>query len=195
MSAEIGSTGERRSWPPTACAAGERCGARDAASGRCAGDHRARPGAGHLHSGAGYHHRQCLAAHHRGQPGRIDRPVHLDHHLLCRRQWHRRAVDRLADEPLRRGQGFRSFHAGLHRRLAIVRHRLEPGIADFLPYPAGRAVGADDSRLAGADALDIPAEQRTTALAIWSITTLVAPICGPILGGYISDPSTGAGYS
>jgi len=24
-------------------------------------------------------------------------------------------------------------------------------------------------------------------LAIWSITTLVAPICGPILGGYISD--------
>jgi DHA2 family multidrug resistance protein len=32
-----------------------------------------------------------------------------------------------------------------------------------------------------------PRERRTTALAIWSITTLVAPICGPILGGYISD--------
>jgi len=32
-----------------------------------------------------------------------------------------------------------------------------------------------------------PREKRTTALAIWSITTLVAPICGPILGGYISD--------
>ena len=30
-------------------------------------------------------------------------------------------------------------------------------------------------------------QKRTTALAIWSITTLVAPICGPILGGYISD--------
>src|SRR6185437_15939691 len=29
--------------------------------------------------------------------------------------------------------------------------------------------------------------QRGTALAIWSMTTLVAPICGPILGGYISD--------
>jgi DHA2 family multidrug resistance protein len=32
-----------------------------------------------------------------------------------------------------------------------------------------------------------PDNRRATALGIWSITTLVAPICGPILGGYISD--------
>jgi DHA2 family multidrug resistance protein len=32
-----------------------------------------------------------------------------------------------------------------------------------------------------------PQARRATALGIWSITTLVAPICGPILGGYISD--------
>jgi DHA2 family multidrug resistance protein len=32
-----------------------------------------------------------------------------------------------------------------------------------------------------------PSDKRATALGIWSITTLVAPICGPILGGYISD--------
>jgi MFS transporter, DHA2 family, multidrug resistance protein len=32
-----------------------------------------------------------------------------------------------------------------------------------------------------------PADKKGTALAIWSMTTLVAPICGPILGGYISD--------
>ena len=32
-----------------------------------------------------------------------------------------------------------------------------------------------------------PREKRATALGIWSITTLVAPICGPLLGGYISD--------
>jgi DHA2 family multidrug resistance protein len=32
-----------------------------------------------------------------------------------------------------------------------------------------------------------PAEKRATALGIWSITTLVAPILGPIMGGYISD--------
>jgi MFS transporter, DHA2 family, multidrug resistance protein len=29
--------------------------------------------------------------------------------------------------------------------------------------------------------------KRNTALALWSITTLVAPIAGPLLGGYISD--------
>ncbi len=32
-----------------------------------------------------------------------------------------------------------------------------------------------------------PSHKRATALGIWSITTLVAPIFGPILGGYISD--------
>jgi len=32
-----------------------------------------------------------------------------------------------------------------------------------------------------------PSEKKGTALAIWSMTTLVAPIAGPILGGYISD--------
>jgi DHA2 family multidrug resistance protein len=32
-----------------------------------------------------------------------------------------------------------------------------------------------------------PPEKKSSALAIWSMTTLVAPICGPILGGYISD--------
>ena len=32
-----------------------------------------------------------------------------------------------------------------------------------------------------------PPQKRGTALGIWSITTLVAPILGPIMGGYISD--------
>jgi MFS transporter, DHA2 family, multidrug resistance protein len=32
-----------------------------------------------------------------------------------------------------------------------------------------------------------PPQKKGTALALWSMTTLVAPICGPILGGYISD--------
>ena len=35
--------------------------------------------------------------------------------------------------------------------------------------------------------LIFPPQRRALALAIWSITTLVAPIVGPILGGYISD--------
>jgi DHA2 family multidrug resistance protein len=32
-----------------------------------------------------------------------------------------------------------------------------------------------------------PAAKRGTALAIWSMTTLVAPVMGPLLGGYLSD--------
>jgi MFS transporter, DHA2 family, multidrug resistance protein len=32
-----------------------------------------------------------------------------------------------------------------------------------------------------------PPHKRGTALAIWSMTTLVAPVLGPVLGGYISD--------
>jgi DHA2 family multidrug resistance protein len=35
-----------------------------------------------------------------------------------------------------------------------------------------------------------PHNKRGTALAIWSMTTLIAPICGPIFGGYISDNYT-----
>ena len=32
-----------------------------------------------------------------------------------------------------------------------------------------------------------PSDRRAVALGIWSMTTLVAPIAGPILGGYICD--------
>jgi MFS transporter, DHA2 family, multidrug resistance protein len=32
-----------------------------------------------------------------------------------------------------------------------------------------------------------PPQKRNAAFAIWSMTTLVAPICGPVFGGYISD--------
>jgi DHA2 family multidrug resistance protein len=32
-----------------------------------------------------------------------------------------------------------------------------------------------------------PAEKRSAALGLWSMTTLVGPVAGPILGGYISD--------
>src|ERR1700744_5689356 len=50
--------------------------------------------------------------------------------------------------------------------------------------------GVSGPMIPGSQALLIsvfPAQKRATALGIWSITTLVAPICGPILGGYISD--------
>ena len=50
--------------------------------------------------------------------------------------------------------------------------------------------GVSGPMIPGSQALLIsifPPQRRAAALGIWSITTLVAPICGPILGGYISD--------
>ncbi|MFT4427857.1 DHA2 family efflux MFS transporter permease subunit [Enterobacter hormaechei] len=32
-----------------------------------------------------------------------------------------------------------------------------------------------------------PSDRRSFALAMWSMTVIIAPICGPILGGYICD--------
>ncbi len=50
--------------------------------------------------------------------------------------------------------------------------------------------GVSGPMIPGSQALLIsifPPQKRATALGIWSITTLVAPVCGPILGGFISD--------
>jgi len=50
--------------------------------------------------------------------------------------------------------------------------------------------GVSGPMIPGSQALLIsifPSDKRGAALGIWSITTLVAPICGPILGGFISD--------
>jgi len=67
------------------------------------------------------------------------------------------------------------------------------GIAWDLPSLIGFRVlqgAVSGPMIPGSQALLIaifPHEKRSTALGIWSITTLVAPIMGPILGGYISD--------
>jgi len=53
--------------------------------------------------------------------------------------------------------------------------------------------GVSGPMIPGSQALLIaifPHSKRGTALAIWSMTTLIAPICGPIFGGYISDNYT-----
>jgi DHA2 family multidrug resistance protein len=50
--------------------------------------------------------------------------------------------------------------------------------------------GVSGPMMPGSQALLIsvfPPDKRGTALGIWSMTTLVAPIMGPILGGFISD--------
>ncbi|WAM44029.1 multidrug efflux MFS transporter permease subunit EmrB [Edwardsiella piscicida] len=48
---------------------------------------------------------------------------------------------------------------------------------------AGPLIPLSQSLLLG----NYPPAKRNMALALWSMTVIVAPICGPILGGYISD--------
>src|ERR1044071_7912284 len=77
--------------------------------------------------------------------------------------------------------------------LAFAMASLLCGIAWSLPSLVFFRVlqgGVSGPMIPGSQALLIsifPPNKRGTALGIWSITTLVAPICGPILGGYISD--------
>jgi MFS transporter, DHA2 family, multidrug resistance protein len=67
------------------------------------------------------------------------------------------------------------------------------GIAWSLPSLIAFRVlqgGVSGPMIPGSQALLIslfPPQKKATALAIWSMTTLVAPVAGPILGGYISD--------
>ena len=67
------------------------------------------------------------------------------------------------------------------------------GIAWSLPSLIAFRVlqgAASGPMMPGSQALLIsvfPPQKRATALGIWSTTTLVGPILGPILGGYISD--------
>jgi DHA2 family multidrug resistance protein len=77
--------------------------------------------------------------------------------------------------------------------LAFTAASLLCGIAWSLPSLIFFRVlqgGVSGPMIPGSQALLIsvfPPDKRGAALGIWSITTLVAPICGPILGGYISD--------
>lgn len=67
------------------------------------------------------------------------------------------------------------------------------GVAWSLPSLVGFRVlqgAVSGPMIPGSQALLLmlfPPEKKAVALAIWSMTTLVAPICGPLLGGYISD--------
>lgn len=74
-----------------------------------------------------------------------------------------------------------------HAGLVFVRDSLEAAGPTFFRVLQGAVSGP---MIPGSRALLLslfPAEKKGIALALWSMTTLVAPICGPILGGYISD--------
>jgi DHA2 family multidrug resistance protein len=61
------------------------------------------------------------------------------------------------------------------------------GIADRLPRAAGPRGRADDPAVADAAAGQLPAAKAGVAMAMWAMTVLVAPVVGPLLGGWITD--------
>jgi DHA2 family multidrug resistance protein len=77
--------------------------------------------------------------------------------------------------------------------LAFTVASLLCGIAWSLPSLIAFRIlqgGASGPMIPGSQALLIsifPPHKRGTALSIWSMTTLAAPVLGPVLGGYISD--------
>lgn len=63
----------------------------------------------------------------------------------------------------------------------------QPEYADLLPRDSGIVAGPLIPLSQSLLLNNYPPAKRSIALALWSMTVIVAPICGPILGGYISD--------
>jgi DHA2 family multidrug resistance protein len=89
--------------------------------------------------------------------------------------------------PLRRTQVVRLGDGPVRARLVAVR----PGQQHGLPGRGARAAGLrrrpDVSDHAGAADLDLSRTQTGQAIALLAMVTVVAPIAGPILGGWITD--------
>jgi DHA2 family multidrug resistance protein len=71
--------------------------------------------------------------------------------------------------------------------LAAVRPGAEHDHAHPVPRAAGLCRGPDDSAVADAALSSYPRAKAGLAMAMWSMTTLVAPVMGPLLGGWITD--------
>jgi MFS family permease len=68
-----------------------------------------------------------------------------------------------------------------------VRSCAEHGHADLLPRAAGLRCRADDPLSQTLLLASYPAAKAGTAMAMWAMTVLVAPVAGPLLGGWITD--------
>ncbi|MCS5950641.1 DHA2 family efflux MFS transporter permease subunit [Klebsiella pneumoniae subsp. pneumoniae] len=94
--------------------------------------------------------------------------------------------------------GWLAKRVGEVKLVPVVNHRLrhcllglrrlqQPDDADFLPRHSGIVAGPLIPLSQSLLLSNYPPAKRSIALALWSMTVIVAPICGPILGGYISD--------
>ena len=147
---------------------------------------RARRDAGDLHGGAGHIDRQRLAFPHCGEPVGFDRRVHLGPDDLPHLERNRHPHDCL----VRPAAGAQALPAGLRRDLHAfvipVRGGHEsPDAAPHADRPGGRRRRPPADR-PGDPAQSFP-RRNGQAMGVYGLGVVVAPIIGPVLGGWITD--------
>ncbi len=111
----------------------------------------------------------------------------LGYHLLRGGECHLNSDHRLAGKTRRGSEAVPVVDGGVRHRLLGLRDVQQPDDADFLPRDSGIVAGPLIPLSQSLLLSNYPPAKRSIALALWSMTVIVAPICGPILGGYISD--------
>ena len=152
-------------------------------------DRRDRGDVRHLHGGARHHRRQRVAAAHRRQPVGDDRRVDVGADVVPGRQRDHPAADRLARELLRPQApaddvGRRASRS--RRSSAASRRTCRCSIA--LPRRSRAPPAARMQPLSQAVLLEaFPPQERGKAMGFWGLGIVVAPILGPVLGGWLTD--------
>ena len=129
----------------------------------------------------------ALPAHRRQPLGHGGRS-HLGAHLLPGGQRRGAAPGRLPGQPLRAQALLHDLRGHLHRLQHALRPRPQPALADLLPRPAGRWAAAPCSP-PPRPSWWRPSRTRSAARPwpFYGMGVVLAPIMGPVLGGWITD--------
>ncbi len=111
--------------------------------------------------------------------------------LLSGRQRHRADDLGMAQRPVRPQALLHPLHRDVHGMLVPLRHRDQPQSAHHLPAGAGllRRRAAAQPAIHHPRHLSARQAQRGV-LGVTAIATIVAPVLGPTLGGYITDQAS-----
>src|ERR1700722_9318341 len=137
-----------------------------------------------VHGDSRHHDRERGVAAHRRKPLLQQRRSHLGPDLLSSRQRHRADDLRMARRPVGAQALLHHLHHHVHGLLVSVRRRAEPEPAHHLSFDAGvlRRWPAAEPAIHHSGLFPGGAAFGVTAIA-----TIVAPVLGPTLGGFITD--------
>ena len=149
---------------------------------------RLRGDAGDVHGSAGHFHRLGRAALHRGQPRRDAVGSDVGADQLSGLQRHCAAGQRLAFEAFREETAFDHLHHDFFGFFLSVRGGDQPAACSLSRACCKGAGGGALQPLAQSIMLEsFPPAKRGTAMAVYGIGVVCAPILGPTLGGWLTD--------